>query len=304
MSYRTILAVINEQTSSTISALYALALAVSCKSALVLYSSSPQRSSDQTRRGTEHHLDHLFRQADELGVEVSRISETVDLTRLLSKRVTAEKADLVFYPLAPDERYGAVIRQQTVHRLLRAIPVDVVVTRVIQMAKPHPRRILVPLGGVIEQPDRLTAFLFLLADSFQARITLFHRNSAARKGSAAVIPEAILYLQDKLLRKKLPVDIRSGFGHIGKAISLSAITHHHDLIVMGVSRLSILNRILHGNTAADVLSHPPCNTLLFRPCCAASAANCRGDCPATVGELSDDWHVSQTWCQYGLPGQG
>jgi len=108
MGYRTILAVINEHSGSTVAVRYALALAASggAELVLVLYSALTEGGDLNVARQTERHLDHIHAEALLHGIAVTRISETGTLTRLLPRRVLAEGADLVFYPLTPGERYG------------------------------------------------------------------------------------------------------------------------------------------------------------------------------------------------------
>ena len=53
-------------------------------------------------------------------------------------------------------------------------------------------------------------------------------------------------------------------GQVGKAITVEAITHHNDLIVLGASERGVLRSLFFGNPAGDVMHQPPCNTILFR----------------------------------------
>ena len=149
MNYHTILAVINEHTGSTVAARYAMALAASNGAKLVLYSAHVEGVDETITRHTDRHLDHLFDVALAHNIPVTRISETGMITRLLPHRAQAEEADLVFYPLVPGEHYGAALQRQTAHQLLRTVRSDLAIMRIMHMGKPHPRRILVPLGRVI-----------------------------------------------------------------------------------------------------------------------------------------------------------
>lgn len=258
MSYRTILAVINEYTGSTVSARYALALAASCKARLVLYSAHEEGSGSPH---TDRHLDHLCREALELGIGVTRIAETGTLTRLLPHRTQAEEADLVFYPLIPGESYGATLQQHTSHHLLRTIKADLAVMRIMHMGKPHPHRILVPLGGVVSDRLQRVRFVAALATCFHSQVTLFHRPDAGRLD----FPADLVMLGDELRQHRHTVLERSGSGHIGRAIALEAVSHHNDLVVLGASERGTLRRLFFGNPAGDVMHHPPCNVILFRP---------------------------------------
>lgn len=261
MGYRTIFSVVNEHTGSTVAARYAMALAVAGKSRLVLYSAHGEGVDETTFRHIERHLDHLAAIAFDLDIPVTRITESGNIVHLLPHRVQEEHADLVFYPLTPSERYKTTFQQQTVHHLLRVITVDLAIMRIMHMGKPHPRHILVPLGGVINQRERLTEFLAALAKCFNAQLTLFHRPAG---GGMRDTPEDFARVRNGLRQHHLPVLERSGTGHIPKAIALEAISHHHDLIVLGASERGALRRLFFGNPAGDVLQQPPCNAILFR----------------------------------------
>mgnify|MGYP001193091251 CR=1 FL=1 len=261
MSYRKIFSVVNEQTASTVMARYAISLAAACKAALVLYAAHDEGSDEGLLRHTDRHLDHLFTVAFELDIPVTRITEIGDISKLLPKRVQAEQADLVFYPLAPSERCGANRQRQTVQRLLRDIRADLAFMRTVSMAKPHPRHILVPFGKFISDREHRLMFIGELARSFHARVTLFHLSA---ENAATAMPEDIIQFRQQLQQQELVVLERTGRGHIGKAITVEAITRHHDLIVLGVSERGAVRRFLFGNPAADVMHQPPCNAILFR----------------------------------------
>jgi nucleotide-binding universal stress UspA family protein len=132
--------------------------------------------------------------------------------------------------------------------------------RTITMAKPHPRHILVPLGKVISDMERRLVFITELAKSFHSQVTLFHLSA---EHDAKEMPDNITHFR-KRLEQHVAVLERSGKGHIGKSITVEAITRHHDLIVLGASERNLLQRLVYGNPAGDVMHQPPCNTILFR----------------------------------------
>lgn len=260
MSYRTILAVINEHTASTVSARYAIAMAAAAGAGLVLYAAHEEGGDKAIFSHTERHQDHLFSEALALDLPVARITEAGALTRLLPKRVREEGCDLVFYPLTPNERYGATLQGQVAHQLLSTVRADLAVMRIMHMGKPHPRRILVPLGGVVSDLEQRVGFLVALARSFHSQVTLFHRPEAGKRG----VPDDFVALRNELRLHHLPVLERSGSGRISRAIALEAISHHNDLIVLGASERGTLRRLFFGNPAGDVMHQPPCNAILFR----------------------------------------
>lgn len=261
MSYRRIFSVVTEHTASTVIARYAISLAAAGKAELVLYAAHDEGSDETILLQTDRHLDHLFTIAFELDIHVTRITEVGNINKLLPIRVQAEQADLVFYPLTPYERYGANLQRHTVHNLLRTIRSDLSIMRVVHMAKPHPRHILMPLGKPVRGGDRRLMFITELAKSFHSQVTLFHLST---ERDAKGMPDDITRFRKQLEQQHVTVLERSGRGEIGKSINLEAITRHNDLIVLGASERGVLRRIFFGNPAGDVMHQPPCNAILFR----------------------------------------
>lgn len=261
MGYCTILSVINEHTTSTVIGRYAVSLALACKARLVLYAAHAGGTSESVLNHTDRHLNHLVAVAEELEIPVTRIHEVGAITRLLPERIQAEKVDLVFYPLTPGERYGDHLQRHTVHQLLRTIAPDLAIMRIISMAKPHPRHILVPLGKVVGVMERRLLFISELANSFHAQVTLFHLSSGR---VTQQMPDEITRFRDQLQQQQITVQERNGSGQISRAIAVEAITRHHDLIILGSSERGVLQKLFFGNPAGDLMHQPPCNTILFR----------------------------------------
>jgi nucleotide-binding universal stress UspA family protein len=261
MSYRKILVVISEHTGSTVAAHYAIMLAASGGSKLVLYCAHDEGSDGSAARHTERHIDHLFSEALALDIAVTRISESGPINRLLPYRIQAEGADLVFYPLPPGEYYGASLPRHTAHHLLRTVRADLAVMRIMHMGKPHPHRILMPVGGVVSDREQRVRFVAALAKGFHSQVTLFHLLDIGKQA----VPDDFVTLRNELRLHHLPVLERSGSGHIARAIALEAVSHHNDLIVVGASERGTLRRLFFGNPAGDVMFQPPCNAILFRP---------------------------------------
>jgi nucleotide-binding universal stress UspA family protein len=287
MSYRKIFSVVNEYTASTVIARYAISVAAACKADLVLYAAGDEMGTETIRHSTDRHLDHLTTIATEMNIPVTRIIENGSIGMLLPKRVATEQADMVIYPLTNcmhlktglslKNRISALtklytdatmqkntpdlLKQHTVRQLIRSTIPELAIMRAITMAKPHPGHILVPLGKVIGNAARLLLFVAALAKSFNARVTLYHLLAA---GAAGVMPDSIMNFGQQLREQGVTVQERSGSGPLGRAVTMEAIAHHNDLIIVGASERSLLRRIFFGNPAADVLLHPPCNTVLFR----------------------------------------
>lgn len=261
MNYRTIFAVINEYTGSTVSARYAMALAAAGGSRLVLYCVHGDGGDSTVGNQSEKHLDHLFSEAQAVGIPVARIAESGSVTTLLPQRVHTEGADLVFYPLTPGERYGAALQGDTAHHLLRTIKPDLAVMRIMHMGKPHPHRILVPVGRTVSDREQRVRFVAALATCFHSQVTLFHRPDVGKQD----LPDDFVTMRNELRMRHLPVLERSAPGNIARAIALEAVSHHNDLIVLGASERGTLRHIFFGNPAGDVMHQPPCNAILFRP---------------------------------------
>jgi len=255
MSYRKIFSVVNDCTASTVIARYAISVAAACKADLVLYAACDEKDTETSRHATVGHLDHLTTVATEMQIPVTRIIEEGSIGMVLPKRVTTEQADMVFYP------HTSAI-QHTVRQLIRSTLPDLAIMRAITMAKPHPKHILVPLGKVISNAARHLLFVSTLAISYSARVTLYHLSES---GDAEVVPNSIHQFGKQLRELGVTVQERSGSGHFGRAVTMEAIVHHNDLIIVGASERGLLRRIFFGNPAAAVLLHPPCNTILFRP---------------------------------------
>jgi nucleotide-binding universal stress UspA family protein len=260
MSYRKIVSVINESTTSTVIARYAISLAAAGKAELVLYAAH-EGGDDKILLHTENHLEHLSLAASRLDIPVTRITEVGKIGTLLPKRVQAEQADLVLYPLTSYKRYGADRQRKTVHTLLRSVGSDLAIMRAVSMARPHPRRILAPLGKVISNRERRLLFITELAECFHSHVTLFH---LATERDAQGLPDTITTFRQQLQQHNVTVSERSGRGDVAKAITVEAVTRNNDLIVLGASRRGVLSNLFFGNPAGDVMHQPPCNTILFR----------------------------------------
>ena len=261
MSYNKILSVVNEHTVSTVIARYAISMAASCKAALVLYGAHDAGSNETVLRHLDRHLEQLVTDASALGIPVTQIIEIGNINALLPKRVEAEKADLVFFPFMPFKRYGADLARHMVHQLQRTITSDLAIMRVIAMVKPHPARILVPLGRCDGNMERRQVFVTELANCFHAQVTLFH---LANERGMMVMPDGAIHFREHLQQQEVSVLERLGTGHIGDAIAVEAVTRHNDLIVMGASEHGVLRKLLFGNPSGEVMRHPPCNTIIFR----------------------------------------
>ena len=262
MNYQKIISVVNEHTASIVTSGYAITLAAGCKANLVLYAAHDEGCNETILVRINRHLDHLYTVAVTLGISVTRITEVGNLSTLLPKRVQAESADLVFYPMTPHEQYGANLRRHTVHRLLRIIKTDLAIVRVITMNKPHPARILVPLGKIVSDTEHRLMFVIGLARSFHSQVTLLHLSGERKKTQG--MPEDVTRFREQLQQQHVSVLERSGGGDVGEAIAVEAITRHDDLIVLGASERGVFRRLLFGNPAGDVMHQPPCNTILFR----------------------------------------
>lgn len=261
MSYRIIFSVVNEHTASVVTARYAVSLAAACKAELILYAAHSEGSDETVLLRSRRHQEHLYQDALALGISVTCVTEVGNLGVMLPKRAEADKADLVCYPLMPDERYESRLRLRTIHNLERTIRSDLAIMRIVAMVRPHPAHILVPFGTVVSDKEHRLAFITLLAQSFQSQVTLFCL-SAERNMKA--MPEGATRFREQLQQQQITVLERRGSGAIAKTIGIEAITRHNDLIVLGASERGVLHKAILGNPAAEIMRQPPCNTILFR----------------------------------------
>lgn len=261
MSYRTIFAVVNADTASTVSARYAIALAAACSCRLVLYSAEEASPGQANLGRTARHLEHLFHEASALALPLTSITESGPIDQCLPRRAQTEQADLVFYPLTPDEQRAGLFGRKPVHRLLQTLAADLAIMRIIHMGKPHPRRILVPLARHVANPRSRIRFITALSRSFHATITLFH---LATVRSTAIPPDDLIRFRTELHADHVIAQERYAIGPIGRGIMIEAATRHNDLIVVGASERGLLRQLFYGNPAGDVMHYPPCNTILFR----------------------------------------
>ena len=258
MSYRRIISVVNEHTTSTVVARHAILLAAACKAELVLYAAPAGSESGAL---TKSHQEHLALVASKLDVPVTLITDDGNMSVLLPRRVRAEQADLVFYPLTPYKRYGTDPQRHAVHTLLRTVSSDLAIMRVVRMAKPHPGQILLPLGMITSDGERRLMFVTALATCCHSKVTLFH---VPKKRDSDGTPATLSLFRQQLQLHDVGVSLRSGRGDVGRAITLEAVTRNYDLIVLGVSRRGVLRKLFFGNPAGDVMNQPPCNSILFR----------------------------------------
>jgi nucleotide-binding universal stress UspA family protein len=129
------------------------------------------------------------------------------------------------------------------------------------MAKPHPGRILVPLGTIINDRELRVMFIKSLANCFHSQVTLFHLVAERETKGAA---DDITWFRNELQQQNITVLERSGRGVLNKVITVEAITRHNDLIVLGASERGVIRRAFFGNPVGDLMHQPPCNIILFR----------------------------------------
>jgi nucleotide-binding universal stress UspA family protein len=264
MIHRKIMSVINEHTVSTVIARYAISMASACNAELELYAVHDESGNETTRHNTDNHFEQIYTAASELDVSVSRKVEFGTIGTLLPKRIEVGKADLVFYPLTPYNRFSAVQQRQTIHHLLKTIRVDLAIMRAVSMAMPHPGNVLVPLGKVVSDKERRMKFVAGLARSFNAPVTLYHQTEEHGNHENHELSADIAAMRSGLELRHITVKELYGRGDIGKTITAEAITHRNDLTVLGLSGCGVLRRLFFGNPGGGVMYHPPCNTIMFQ----------------------------------------
>jgi nucleotide-binding universal stress UspA family protein len=63
----------------------------------------------------------------------------------------------------------------------------------------------------------------------------------------------------------VPYEISLASGKTGKAITIEAFTKRHDLIIMGASLRSLLEKAVKSSPVEEVLRETPCDLIIFKP---------------------------------------
>ena len=232
MNYHTIVTVVNEHTTSIVTARYAISLALACNAELILYSAHGAGENEVLLRRASHHREYLNTLATGHGISVTHIVNIGSLHKQLPRLVQEKHVDCVFYHMAPGEQYGNNLPRKTVHHLLRCVKCDLVVMRVTDMGEPHPGHILVPLGDRTNSSKYHLMFVAGLAQAYAAEVVLFHIATRQRDKE---MPKCVTLFKEQLEQRNIAVQERRGVGRIGEGIGIEAVTRHHDLIVLGAS---------------------------------------------------------------------
>lgn len=263
MHYARVLAVVTDETASLVVARYGLALAGAAGAELTLLGIAGDDADPADVRRMEHHLDHIDSEIERSGISATIIRERGTARCIVAERARRENAGLV---LCGSGSGGLLLPQ---------LAADLVICRIVHLGRPFPRRILVPLGGVIAGIDARARFIGLLARAFGSEITLFHRPPRSSRGWHDVVRDDavgmrhaltpdIARLREQLARQEVRVTERIGAGGIARSIIIEAASRHSDLIVTGASERGTFRRLLFGSPAGDIMTHAPCNAMLFR----------------------------------------
>lgn len=266
--YRNILVIVNEHTYSEAAATYAVHLSRICKAKLFIFSCLPSGVSKEKLLKTESQLNRIFTEAGTSGLTVESIIERGHFFDKLENKIDKEKIDLVFYPLAKNSYYE-------IPQFDKRVPVNLCLVRVVNMAKPHPNNILIPLRGKIENFDDWSYFTATLCKAFKSKATVLHitTRKIGFTGKEILlklidlhknIPDDIANFVSTLEQKGVTIKKRFAQGMIGRSITIEAATKKNDLIIMGLSKRSALKKLLTEDPTAFVLKETPCNIIIFR----------------------------------------
>lgn len=266
--YKSILVVINEHNFSETSAYYAVNLAKYCNAKLFVFSCISSKISKEILEKIETHANRILIASNNLGISVETIIEKGVFFEKLIEKVEREHIELVFSPISYNN-YKDVVLFNT------QLSVAFGLVRVVNMAKPHPSNILIPLRGKIENVEEWSFFASSLCNAFNSKATVLH--IGAKKASLIGTEIKVKLVE---LHKSAPDDIKNfisnleefgvrikkrfAHGVIGRNITIEAATKKNDLIIMGISKRSTLKKLLQEDPTAFVLKETPCNLIIFR----------------------------------------
>jgi nucleotide-binding universal stress UspA family protein len=274
--YKKILAAVNEFTNSESAARYAIALSQSCQAKLLLVFIAQKGIDKDTFRRAESALERLLAETDGRGIDVESIIERGDPFQKIYDMVNKDHIDIVCTATRREDISKRFFVKTLARELMLKLPCSVAIVRVVHMGKIHPKNILVPLRGHMTHLEERACFVAKLAQSFNARVTLFHQHSPTTSyfhgeihlkpaEREEYIPKDIEDFTGFLKRYDIGHEKRTGYGTISKSINIEAAHRRNDLIVMGASERGIFKSIISGNPVEEVLRETLCNLIILRP---------------------------------------
>ncbi|MBI5675168.1 MAG: universal stress protein [Nitrospirae bacterium] len=271
--YTRILSAVNEFLNSEVAAKYALHLAKECNAKLYLCFIAGK---GHNFNRAEEALKRLFLQAEKMGIEAEIIMETGDPVNKIAEIAKNEKIDIVFAATRREDITRSFYKGTISRSLLLKLPCSVAIVRVAHIGKIFPKRVLVPLRTGAGTNEEKSFFTAKIAKAFGSKVFVFHTSRSTKKFFHGEIhlthselekkmPEDILLFTKKMEKHDVPYEISLASGKTGKAITIEAFTRRHDLIIMGASIRSLLEKAVKGSPVEEVLRETPCDLIIFKP---------------------------------------
>ena len=275
MTYKKILAAVNEFSNSEIAARYALTLAKSAHARLFLVFVAEEKIDKDRLRHAESALERLFLEAGNNGVEVESSIERGEPVRKINELVKEHGIDIVFTATRREDVKERFFVRTIARQLMMKLPCSVAMVRVVKMGGIRLKNILVPIRDRISDLEERAYFVAKLAGDSDSRVTLFHLHKPITsffRGEIHLtpfqrekqIPEDVEKFRAHLKKYKIPYERKTGLGSVARAITIEAAHRRIDLIIMGASDRSLLSSIVKGNPVENVLRETPCNLIIFR----------------------------------------
>jgi nucleotide-binding universal stress UspA family protein len=275
--YKRILAAVNEHLNSEVAARYALQLARTCEAQLSLCFVTAKDTLPSVFDRAQEAMKRLFIEAESAGINVESVTKTGQAVKEIAATVRNEGIDLVFAATRREDLERRFYAGTVARSLSLKLPCSVALVRVVHMGKIRPTKILVPLKAKINRVKERAWFAAKMAESFDAKIIVFHAPRPITK-----FLHGEIHLTPYEWEKRMPADISAfreyvktlnieleGFlepGAASKSITIQASAKRHDLIIMGASERSMFSSLLRGSPVEAVLRETPCDLIILSPC--------------------------------------
>ncbi len=272
--YKKILALVDDNLISEISARYALTLAkVSNSKFFMCYIAQKDMPAAVFKR-TEDMMNRLFLEAKELNMRAEAITETGVAEKEISIIVKNEGISILFKStINEDIKKGSRIAT----RFLRLrLPCSIALVSAARIGKVHPKNILVPLKAKIDNINERAFFTAKMAEGFGSKVLAMHVAKPLTRffhGERHLTPaqwekrtpEDISRFIESLKEHKVDYDKMVIPGAAARSITLEAALRKHDLIIMGATARSAVASILKDSPVSAVLRETPCDLIILKP---------------------------------------
>ncbi len=259
-----------------ITARYALHLAKACRAKLYLCFVAEKGMSDTDIEKAEDAMKRLFSEARDMDMHVESISTTGQPAQEIKKVVREERIDLVFVSARRADVERRFYRATTARELLLKLPCSVALTRVVNMGRTHPGKILIPLKARIDHVHERAYFTAKMAEGFNSRVYVFHTPKPITRFFHGEIeltplewekrmPADIMDFMEQITKYGIDFEGRLLPGRIARTITIEAAAKRHGLIIMGATGRSLLSSLLIGNPVEKVLRETPSDLIILKP---------------------------------------